>query len=536
MLHVQYKHVVAVPASMEPDGSAVEVLSPESTVTTLFSNTGHLRSTLVPHLNSTIRYNEKDYDSASAVLDAYIADFQWSCRNSESFTGSLILPETPSSTPTKLSRRTPRRQDVLKERLTATELDFLNLPVSSLHHRSNRDRHSMTTDELLAIPLDGSMPVTHTSAFIQGLSRSRVDHTARLGHRVQEGYRWKRGVDAATVQSDHSKLEPPLSVSELDPPSSLHQSQWFMGHKEEVHSTNITSLPNMRYPAWLQRCKLDKQHSESNHWEGTPPPGMRRAGMGEASSWVMHPDKCDSVDMCALSQHQKTLRDLRLSLAEQIYLLATEKQCSPIKESLLRDNKLERLIDKADQVLNTLSQTSGFADTILDQGSRVVDRHVDATEPLHCYSTLEAAVAAAAPAGSRTDSGSLEEDGTHDRKQPGPLEALKQMMFRLQAVEAELQRQSPTSTLSDARPPGQKKGESKAKMKRLDEGPLLQSTLRDLNQMKLREVKPKLKPGNKEEENDPDEGHCSSLSADGFTCVGTKSELSLTLSNHRCPR
>lgn len=57
---------------------------------------------------------------------------------------------------------------VLREHLTERELDFLNLPVSSLHHSVNRDRLSMTTDELLAVPHDGSMPVTHTSAFLQG--------------------------------------------------------------------------------------------------------------------------------------------------------------------------------------------------------------------------------------------------------------------------------------------------------------------------------------------------------------------------------
>lgn len=57
---------------------------------------------------------------------------------------------------------------VLRERLTERELDFLKLPVSSLYHSVNRDRLSMTTDELLSIPHDGSMPVTHTSAFLQG--------------------------------------------------------------------------------------------------------------------------------------------------------------------------------------------------------------------------------------------------------------------------------------------------------------------------------------------------------------------------------
>lgn len=36
----------------------------------------------------------------------------------------------------------------------------------------------MTTDELLAIPHDGSMPVTHTSAFIRGLWPKRLRQTS----------------------------------------------------------------------------------------------------------------------------------------------------------------------------------------------------------------------------------------------------------------------------------------------------------------------------------------------------------------------
>lgn len=144
----------------------------------------------------------QNYDSASAALDAYIADYEGSHRNSKSLTGKLVLPLSPPSRLSRARVSTLRNKDgrspqtsvclrnhlsilvslnvpvlvcffclptVLRERLTDRELDFLNLPVSSLHHRSNRDRLSMTTDELLSIPHDGSMPVTHTSAFIQGL-------------------------------------------------------------------------------------------------------------------------------------------------------------------------------------------------------------------------------------------------------------------------------------------------------------------------------------------------------------------------------
>lgn len=151
-----------------------DVLSPESTVTSLLSNSSHFRSRLqVPELSSTFRYRDKDYESATAALDAYIADFERSRQDKDALVGELVLPHIPLSMPSRSEVSTLRNKDVLKEHLMDRELDFLNLPVSSLHHHSNRDRLSMTTDELMNIPHDGSLPVTHTSAFIQGLlSRS----------------------------------------------------------------------------------------------------------------------------------------------------------------------------------------------------------------------------------------------------------------------------------------------------------------------------------------------------------------------------
>uniref|UniRef100_A0A667Z662 Uncharacterized protein n=1 Tax=Myripristis murdjan TaxID=586833 RepID=A0A667Z662_9TELE len=130
-----------------------EMAAMGSTVSALLSSSGHLRSSLVPERNATFTYRDKDYTSASEALDAYIADFEQSHGAGESAAGRLVLPGR-----------------LLRERLTDRELDFLTLPVSSLRHRGNRDRLSMTTEELLSIPCDGSMPVTHTSAFLRGLS------------------------------------------------------------------------------------------------------------------------------------------------------------------------------------------------------------------------------------------------------------------------------------------------------------------------------------------------------------------------------
>ncbi|XP_071391211.1 lung adenoma susceptibility protein 2-like, partial [Centroberyx affinis] len=151
---------------MESAGLVGDFLSPESTVTTLLSSSGLLRSGLVPEHNTSITYRDKEYESASEALDAYIADFERSRHGGGASSGRLDLSTGRSATPSR-PRTALRNKDVLRERLTDRELDFLTLPVSSLRHRGNRDRLSMTTEELLSIPCDGSMPVTHTSAFIQ---------------------------------------------------------------------------------------------------------------------------------------------------------------------------------------------------------------------------------------------------------------------------------------------------------------------------------------------------------------------------------
>lgn len=53
----------------------------------------------------------QNYDSASAALDAYIADFERSPQNSESLTGSLVLPHSPPSTLSRPRVSTLRNKD-----------------------------------------------------------------------------------------------------------------------------------------------------------------------------------------------------------------------------------------------------------------------------------------------------------------------------------------------------------------------------------------------------------------------------------------
>ncbi|MEQ2208889.1 hypothetical protein XENOCAPTIV_018597 [Xenoophorus captivus] len=416
---------------MESSSPLGDSLSPESTVTTLLSSSGHLRSSLLPpEPNTTFIYRDKNYDSASAALDAYITDFDQSCQKCRSSAGSLVLPHSQPSTPRKPRVGTLRNRDVLRERLTDRELDFLNLPVSSLHHRLNRDRISMTTDELLSIPYDGSMPVTHTSAFIQGLL-SGSGGSELFPSSIAPAHRAGAGLSSSYVDGEHFNLDPnclnqflnqncllvrtPRSsrckgkpkMGRFHPsvgiPSSTHRAadlhlpHWLTSNKAHMDCSEISSLPDLSYPAWIQCCDF----GEPELWDepGAPPPGASR---GEAPCWVSDLEKDEALkEAPAQIEGEQNLRDLRLQLAEQISALAAEGGGSHSLVALFRDNRIQALIQKADQVLDSLS--SGGAGSSADKGC--------------CF------------------------HGNTTWKQPGPVEAVKQMLFRLQAVEAELQRQ-----------------------------------------------------------------------------------------------
>ncbi|XP_070707076.1 lung adenoma susceptibility protein 2 isoform X2 [Pempheris klunzingeri] len=545
---------------MESSSCVDDCLSPESTVTSLLSSSGHLRSSLLaPGHNPTFRYGDKNYDSASAALDDYIADFEKSRVNRESLTGRLVLPHSRPSVPSRPKVSNLRNKDVLRENLTDRELDFLKLPVSSLHHRSNRDRLSMTTDELLSIPYDGSMPVTHTSAFIKGLfsqsgasqpcpSCSQPAHrlssshaTPRLSHHHPHPSRTPRG-SRCRGRAGTATLKPDVDMSSVScyrsahraagsewqgPSSSLHLPLWFTSNKADMDCSGITSVPDLKYPAWIKHCDTSEPPppTESELWDeqDVPPPA---APGTTAPSWVAELEDDDPDQTPAQVDSQQTLRDLRLQFAEQISSLTAERQSSDIMETLFRDNRIEALIQKADHVLNSLSQSSGGADSIADPVSctNYVEEAVGAlnTEELlmssssHGHGSHLDSAAAVGITEALTDRGAQAQGcsvhGNTVFKQPGPVEALKQMLFRLQAVEAELQRQQqqqqPSSgapTVADRLQRGQTpRPEGEAELESFSGGPSLQRALCYLSRLKVLLEEPR------EPKEKYDDGHCSS--------------------------
>ncbi|KAK9532952.1 hypothetical protein VZT92_010309 [Zoarces viviparus] len=546
---------------MEASG-LVDCLSPESTVTSLLSSSGHLRSSLLaPEHNTTFRYRDQNYYSASAALDAYITDFERSRQDSASLTGRLLLPHSLPSSPGRPGVSALRNKDVLRERLTDRELDFLNLPVSSLHHRGNRDRLSMTTDELLSIPYDGSMPVTHTSAFIQGFlsqsgpseppfSSSRPAHRTwdrlssshgapQLNHhhhlhptRMPRSSRYRERPGAAVLNPhvDVSSAGCHRQSAHRSASPSLHLPRRFTSNRPDMDCSGVTSVPGLKYPAWVQRCDLSETPppTESELWDDPAP-------RNTAPSWVAELE-VDDPDQTPDQVDQRTLRDLRLQFAEQISVLAAERHSSDIMETLFRDNRMESLIQKADQVLNSLSHSSGEADGPADPVSPTdcVEEAVSPvnTEELPLCSSHRRPFAwdSAAASGSITEApphrgAQARVSGLHGNsifKQPGPVEALKQMLFRLQAVEAELQRQQHARVAETEEAPVKQRPEGDAELERFPGGPSLQRAMHHLSRLKVLVEEPREKHPEDQGERDEDEGRYSSSSADGLICSQQK--------------
>ncbi|XP_033951648.1 lung adenoma susceptibility protein 2 isoform X5 [Pseudochaenichthys georgianus] len=462
------------------------LLSPESTVTSLLSSSSHLRSSLLaPEHNTTFRHRDKNYTSASAALDAYISDFERS-QSSQFVTRGLVLPHSLPSTPRGPRASTLRNTDVLREHLTDRELDFLSLPVSSLHHRGNRDRLSITTDELLSIPYDGSMPVTHTSAFLQGLLSQCGAPQPRAVHRSWDrlssshpapqmkshhphptrSSRCRGRPGAAMMNPDVDMVSPHRQCAHrADPSVCLHLPRWFTSNKTDMDCSGISNVPDQKYPAWIQRCDVSERPppSESDLWDEQDP-------RGGAPSWVAeldHEDQTFSQLVCVQVGSWQTLRDLRLQLAEHICLLAAENNRSGIVETMFRDNRLESLIQKADQVLSCLTNNPavGGADGAVRSAN---------TEQLlsssHCCPPIRDSVTV----------GGVTEAGT-DR--------------------------------------GAQRSEGGADLETFPGGPSLQRAMHHLSRLKVLVEEPKEKPRGQKDE---DEGRYSSSSADGLSCTQLK--------------
>uniref|UniRef100_A0A671QXE7 Lung adenoma susceptibility protein 2-like n=1 Tax=Sinocyclocheilus anshuiensis TaxID=1608454 RepID=A0A671QXE7_9TELE len=316
------------------------LMSPESSVTSLLATSGLLQSSLHPEPVPSIKYRDRHYASASEALDAYITDFQRSLRGSDTTTGKLHA--------------------VLKTSLTDEELIFLNIPVRN----RDSDRLSMATDDLLALPNDGSLPVTRTSAL---LSRSGS---------------FPLGLSFNCISGSH--LRPVLAHKHC--------------MRRPVPPVSRTSLP-------VDHIMMGGLQSHGQ----APPPNILPANR------TVPELKYPSIAQCSL-------RELRLQ---------SEQKLEAAKRGQIHEGQLFKEMLPWQQTEKE-HNSSGDTEDALD-----ADRSWD-NPPVMFKSPVPVGGAEEPPAPEelqRSKSAASCSSGYSSRKHPGPVEALKHMLFRLQAVE-----------------------------------------------------------------------------------------------------
>uniref|UniRef100_UPI003F5D522F lung adenoma susceptibility protein 2 isoform 10 n=1 Tax=Danio rerio TaxID=7955 RepID=UPI003F5D522F len=270
--------------------------SPESGVSSLLASSGRLHSFLHPQPEHIITYRDKHYSSASAALDAYISDYQQSL-------GSRTLQLHTHT-------RTRKDTDVLKSSLTDRELSVLNIPT-----RRDSDRLSLTTDDLLDLPNDGSLPVTRTSALLTRSESFPVEHSFN--------------------SRPCSHLRPTFLKCSLCPPAELAKTL----HGAHLRSQSKAPPPNI-LPA-NQRLPLDTPtYRNLPRWMSSHrvPPWVTELEEGRSQTEVKDH-----------SGEDVSLRELRLQHTHSNTLQTANTP------PLFKDDRIGSLILRAEQMLNSPS-------------------------------------------------------------------------------------------------------------------------------------------------------------------------------------
>ncbi|XP_016119302.1 lung adenoma susceptibility protein 2-like, partial [Sinocyclocheilus grahami] len=187
----------------------------------------------------------------------------------------------------------------------------------------------MTTDDLLALPDDGSLPVTRTSALLSrsgsfplGLSfdsSSRSHSRSIMTHKNSI----RRPVPAddllmAGLRS-HRQAPPPNIPPANRTPRSSHLPRWMTSQKSDMDVSGMTSVPELKYPVWLRQCEEAsdrplpprvpswvgelEESSGERQWDARGQRGVR----GHAGE----PYGSQSISQCSL-------RDLRLQFEQKL--------------------------------------------------------------------------------------------------------------------------------------------------------------------------------------------------------------------------
>ncbi|XP_053889073.1 lung adenoma susceptibility protein 2 isoform X2 [Malaclemys terrapin pileata] len=257
------------------------IYSPESTVSSLLASCS-LNSS---NSNGSIQYKDKVYNSASQALEAYIEDFDQSLMSSEVSTGKICIGQ---STPKDKSAKFASVQKYALEdfnqqvKLNSIASPFIRQTVC------DPDLISLTTDDLLAFPADGSLPFIHKSPSGSGLQsgkwiRKSLKKPAFYPYQtssfdVEKDFDFQDNGNAVDNRNHYRDVDKEkhnvykshkynsifskenagdcLFQQHSESISVKNYPRWLTSHKSDLNVSGISSIPDFKYPIWLKSHNL----------------------------------------------------------------------------------------------------------------------------------------------------------------------------------------------------------------------------------------------------------------------------------------
>ncbi|XP_074850437.1 lung adenoma susceptibility protein 2 [Carettochelys insculpta] len=456
------------------------IYSPESTVSSLLASCSLKSSN--SYSDGSIKYNDKVYNSASQALEAYIEDFDRSLTSSEVSTGKIC---TSQSTPKDKSAKCGFVQKYALEdfnkqvKLNSIDSPFIRQTVC------DPDMISLTTDDLLEFPADGSVPFIYRTPSWSGLQngkwiRKSLKKSAFYPYQtssfyVERDFGFQDNDNAVDNQNHYRNIEKERnSVSKSHKYSSIiskentgdctfqqhsksisdkNYPRWLTSNKSDLNVSGISSIPDFKYPVWLKSHNLlsDPANQSFIHTSNVQDKSLYSKNCENLEkSHILDKMDCNSfeqnsyLDSKSDSELTGNCRCGRPSAYFQSGGVLSRQSKQPF-----RDDQIELLILKAKRTLET--SVENLSSALKNDGSPCT---VDILEGERSWEKVPIAFKPPVPVQCEEDENILQspkanlvnqfledclknenpENTFSGGNHHGPVEALKLMLFNLQAV------------------------------------------------------------------------------------------------------
>nr|XP_033793062.1 lung adenoma susceptibility protein 2 isoform X2 [Geotrypetes seraphini] len=341
-------------------------------------------------LITSIWYKEKLYESATEALEAYIKDYEGSLLSPSVSTGKISIQKTPVGS-------FHSRPKVSGNVDCAGDRQAFSSPFKS-HLSNDLDLVSLTTDDLLAFPSDGSLPFhqasiskpviqrnkqrrkNHKSSLKKNTSYSLFDFDRELGFQHNSsvwgkknftGFSPCKNVSSRTVEKTVGGDDSQAAPNSL---SSKNYPRWLTSQKSDLNVSGITSIPDVKYPMWLRNSGLlsdlvDKDFTSKRHKAADSSSEQTPYGL----SSMTYLDKLDSFNIFDNNKH---LQSVDVEGMNEMLVFQQEDLLSSHSKEPFRDDMIELLILKTEKALE--SSLQGVPSSIENIGSPQTDDLVDA--------------------------------------------------------------------------------------------------------------------------------------------------------------